>query len=467
MLQYTFEELRGQFQRAVESRQPRRFAAQVWHRLGLCDEAGREHRREDGAPTLAKERKNRVSDFPLEALTEAMLGHGWKEKLGLSETGGDAFPVRRWLREEAAAPVGPSFFANVAAWSATVGGLIRAQVLEGYETPDYELADIFPVKPPVFWQGGERFVGIFGPMSPARKVGPGQAHPDVRMDSMWVEPGPMAKYGFKLTVAKETAFVDITGGRILQEAKTGGQTLRWRESELSVDAITGLYPSSYPTSQNFKLGLTSDSSATGYNTYGATINGVLVDNDFVNPMSDWTCFQAGDTKVASYRHPLFPTVPIKVAMNTLIVPTPLESYAKQITGADKVQIRTQMGQPVPAAASTGYASGVTETGNPYKGMFTIISSLWLNARHTASATQTDPELSPGAALTNGTTANRWYRCDPSKFACRRQAWPANIIDLNPSDFVMADLGIIAGQVGDIATQVQVLNPWAIQRNKQA
>jgi hypothetical protein len=44
-------------------------------------------------------------------------------------------------------------------------------------------------------------------------------------------------------------------------------------------------------------------------------------------------------------------------------------------------------------------------------------------------------------------------------------WEPNAVDIPTSSFVMADQGLVWGQVVDMAIQIQVLNPWMIQRNK--
>lgn len=462
MPRYEYHDLSAQYRRCVESKQPWRFPAQVWHVLGLCDANGRQHVREDGFPTLAKDRKAKPSDFNLRDLTEAMLGRDWPDRMGLNSSG-SAFPVRRWLSEEAAAPIGPSFFANVAAWSATVGGLMRAQILEGYETAAFDVADLFPTRPAVFWQGGERFINVIGPSQPAPAVGPGESHPNARMDHLWVQPGPMKKYGHKILVAKETAWVDITGGQILQQAKDVGFGLKFRENELALDIICG-------QTNNFSLGLTADASATGYNTYAPTVNGTAIPNDIVNPMADPIgTFTYSDLQIANLIHPVTGN-PINVDMNTVLLPTPLANYAKWLNGVyDLTQLNQPLGggnSPWQGNTTAGFPTAAAKGDNPYKGMFTPVVSRWLHYRHTASTTSTDPNRSAGLGLTT-TGIYRWYRVDPQRFAARRAAWEANTIDLNPNDFVMADQGIIAGTVGDIAVQYQVLSPWHIQRNKSA
>jgi hypothetical protein len=466
----SFEQLKANYARCVEGvqspfdpRPKQRFAKMIAEQIGLCDERGEAHTRPDGFPTLAKERKRRVADFPLAMLAEATIGRDWQQSLGLGSSG-SAFPVRRWLSEEAAAPVGPSVFSNVSAWTAAVGALVQGQVLEGYETSDFDLADLFPTRPVTFWNGAERFTNVMGPSEPAPKVGPGESHPDARLDSLWVEPGPMSKYGNKLLITKETAFVDING-RVMSAARELGTAVRFRENELVLDVLCG-------QTNNFKLGIGADASATGYNTFGATVptgNGTTgtLANDLTNPMLDpITTFQASDDGLTVYKHPVTGLpMPHQTRLNTIVLPTTLNNWAMFLNGLASLSILNQPGAPAPAAAGT-FPTGSMTGDNPYRNRFNIRVSQWLYDRHTRSTTQTNPNISAGLGLT-ATNARRWYRLDPERFAARRAAWEMQSMDLNPNDFVMADQGIVWGQVVNIAVQIQVLNPWAIQRNKVA
>lgn len=439
-----------------------RFRKEVAQQLGRCDEQGREYTRPDGFSTLAKDRKRRPSDFPLDLLAEAVIGREWKEMLRIGAGGAQ----RKWVSEEAVAPIGPSYLTAVNAWTAAVGGLVQTATLEGYETPDYDLADLFPTRPvePTGWNGGVRYTNVIGPSEPAPKVGPGESHPDARVDAMWVEPGPMAKYGEKLTIAKETAIVDI-GGRLMSAARTLGGAVKFRENELALDLICG-------QTNNFKLGLTADTSATGYNTYGATVptgNGTTgaLNNDLTNPMVDpITTFQASDDALTAYKHPVTGLpMPGQSRLNTIVMPRTLNNWAMFLNGLADISILNQPALPAPAPAGT-FPTGSMTGKNPYQNRFKVVVSDWLYDRHTRSTTAESPNRTAGLGLT-AANARRWYRLDPEKFACRRAGWELDTKDLDPNGFVMADQNLVWGQVVNIAVQYQVLNIWAVQRNKVA
>jgi hypothetical protein len=458
MSQATYELVRENWKKvsASSNRRPDlAFARTVKEAIGLTDpRTGDHYRREDNFPRLAADRKKTVADFPLRAVTEALLGHDWHDRL---QTG-------RWLSEEAAAPIGPSFFMNVSAWTATVGGLVQGSILEGYETADFDLVDLFPTRPVIFWQGGERYVDILGPTRPAPKVGPGESHPDVGMNAMWVEPGPMAKYGHKITVARETAFADITGGQVLSRARDLGFGLKYRENELVLDVICG-------QTNNFKLGLRADSSATGYNTYGATVptgngNTGTLANSITNAMSDpLTTFNTSQSKLLGYVHPVTGLpMPMANRLTTLLIPSSLQWFATYLTTVANIQLGSQPASPGPGALGGTFPTGWATSANPFAGLFKAVRvSQWLYVRHTAGTTQSDPDLSAGLGLSGG-NENRGYRLDPARFACRRAAWDVTAMDFSPNSFVMADQGLVFGSVANLAVQVQVLNPWAIQRN---
>lgn len=466
-MQATYEQLQANYKRCCEGvadpRDPRpqmRFAKIVAEQVGLCDAKGTEFRREDGFPELAKDRKRKSADFPIALLAEAVMGRDWVRVLGINAPG--ASPTKRWLSEEAAAPIGPSYFTSVNAWQAGVGALVQAQGIEGYETADFDLAGLFPTRMPLFWNGAERYTDIIGPSEPAPKVGPGESHPDARLDAMWVEPGPLAKYGNKLTIARETAFVDING-RLMEKAKTLGQGVKFRENELALDIICG-------QTNNFKMGLLADTSATGYNTFGATVptgdgtTGTLA-NDLVNPMVDpITTFQASDDSLTAYKNPVTGLpMPQQTNLNTILLPTTLNNWAMFLNGLADLSILNQPGLPAPAPAGT-FPTGSMTGPNPYRNRFTIRVSQWLYDRHTRSTTAPNPNRTAGLGLT-AANARRWYRMDPARFACRRAAWELDTRDLDPNGFVMADQNLVWGQVINIGVQYQVLNPFAIQRNK--
>jgi hypothetical protein len=474
MSRVTYESVKANWARVTEggsTHSPQeigqRFATLVAESVGLTDARGVVARRADGFPELRKDRKKTVADYNLKAVTEALLGDRWPQLLRI-DTQGDQYAFKQVLREESAAPIGPSFLANVNAWTATIGGLIQAQLLEGYEQAPFEERTLFPTRPVIFWQGGERYVAIIGPSRMAPEVGPGEEAPDARLDGMWVEPGPMKKYMRKILITKETAFTDITGGQVLARAKQVGNELAYRENDLVLNAVVG-------TTNNWKLGLTQDASATGYNTYGATVPTGLgttgtLNNDIVNPMLDpFTTWQTSQDYLLQYKHPITGNpMPKAQELKTALIPSSLSWFARYLLGLGTVQLGTQPTAPFPQLPNTSsFPSAWMGGENPFRGTVTqTIESQWLFTKHLTSATAVDPDIPVGLGLSLA-NSRRWYRLDPAEFACRRAAWEMTQVDLSPSDYVMATQGIIAGQVGSVAVMVQVLNPYAIQRNKVA
>ena len=119
----------------------------------------------------------------------------------------------------------------------------------------------------------------------------------------------------------------------------------------------------------------------------------------------------------------------------------------------------------PAQGAPGdFPTARTSLMNPWANAVRGIESRWLHQRHAASTTQPDPNRTAGLGLV-GTQLYRWYRLDPAKFAARRQMWAPTSQAISASDYVMATQGIAAAFAWDMATQVQVLSPWHVQRNK--
>lgn len=467
-----FESLRENYRRASGGSAPLAgaFAFELAKAVGYVDDHGAVCLRADGAPGLRKDRAINPGDVDLQDLTEAVLGERWQHTLGLN-TPGRQYPFRRLVREEAAAPIGPSHLFNFNAWTAAVGALLDARMLEGYETADPDGADLFPIRQAVYWNGGQRVATVIGPSEMAPPVGPGESHPDGRVDGMWVETLGPKKWGQKATITKESAFVDVTGGQAMQRALDVGYSIKLRESDLSYNALLGINTPEF-AGNNFKLGLTADSAAVGYNTYGATVpagNGATatLNNSIVNPMTDpFTTMQASEEELVKYVHPVTGLpMPVSADLNTVIVPTTLQWLANFLLGAQTISIGTIAGSPIPAIGGGTFPTSTVTNANPWAGRFRDVRvSQWLFTKLTAPTTSARPTIPVGKGL-SAANAKRWYRLNRERFACRLQAWEMQTIDMAPNSYVMADQGIVAGRVGNIATTVQVLNPWAVQENK--
>jgi hypothetical protein len=454
-----FEQVRDKYKTLSSGGHPGRIVHAVCEAVGLTDGSGRRLRdRRTQDFRLAEKPKYSATDFNPARLAEAIIGPDWKHALGFdSDAETVAIPKLLRVQEEAASAVGPSMWANVAAWTASVGGLMQAAFLEGYEQAPYDVWDLFPTRQAIFWQGGERMISMIGAADPAPEVGPGEEHPDMPISALWVEPGPMKKYGGKIVLAKETGAIDISGGGILAASKTGGDSLKYRQNELALDIITG-------QTANFKLGFLADSAATGYATYGATIGASgAIPNDLTNPLTDVGGLQRSNEAVAQLLHPVTGN-PINVDMRLALFPTSMADYADAINQASGLQPMTQTTVNQAQAAPGTFPNMLLTTANPWKGLVQARASRWLEFRHRASATQTNPNRSAGLGLT-GANVYRWYRMDPARFAARRVGWEPMTLDLNPGDYQMAVQGLMGGQVFSVAVQYQVLNPYAAQRNK--
>lgn len=467
-----FEQVRDTYRTLCDGAHPLRHMQIIpvlTEAVGLTDRQGKHYR--DPATknlVLAEKRENgrrpySATEISPAKLAEAIIGPDWKYHLGIDDSGERVAPNYLRLREEAAAPIGPSIWGNVAAWTGAIGGLYQAAFTEGYQQTPADVVDLFPTRTAVNWQGGERIIDILGPADPAPAVGITEEMPDMAMSAMWIEPGPMQQYGGKVLVSRATAAIDISGGQFLQKAKTGGGSLKLREQELALDIITG-------QTNNWRMGFRDDAGATGYATYGPTITRPdgstnTIPNDLTNPFSDIGAVQKSNDAVAQLYHPLTDN-PIDVDMNVALFPSSMQGWPEMFLFASSLSPMSQ----TTAVATINTAGGGTfpnlkaDSTNPWRGVVTPRYSRWLDKRHRDATTSGNPNRSPGLGLT-GANVYRWYRMDPSRFACRRVMWEPMSVDLNPSDYIMAVQNIIAGQVFHIAVQYQVLNPYAIQRNK--
>lgn len=471
MSQARFEEVRDRYKNCVDNGNPLHIAQLVAESVGMCDEDGYKFTRADGAPCLNPDKAKRIrkpSDFRVDVLAEAIIGRDWKNVLRLDDSG-KLFPTdnlyadaarRGLVQEESAAPLGPSMFANVAAWSSTIGGLLGAQFNLGYESAPYNLRDLFPVRPGVFWQGGERYIDIIGPYQPAQETGPGEEYPDSTMSALWVEPGPAKKYAGKISLTKELLAIDISGGQIMAAAQGGGDMLAFRESELTISVLTG-------QTNNWKMGMLPDTAATAYNTYGPTIVGPVatrtLTNTNVNPFNDVGALQKSDEYTTNLYNPVT-DYPMDVDLPVAVFPTSMATFAEAINQVSDFTLmnQTTINQAMPAPGQ--FPTDMLRMLNPWRGRIRGISDRWLQKRFVSSTTQGDPNLAAGLGLT-GAAQYRWYRLDPAKAACRRQMWAPTSASVSPNDWVMVTQGIVAAFAWDMATSVQVLSPYHIQENK--
>jgi hypothetical protein len=445
-----------------QSRRAALFAAAVRRDIGLTDSQGRVSTDTNGLPRLRTDAPIPLASFSLRQFTEAVLGPDWADTLGLNDNGFSGNGFRRLLSEADAGAIGPSAFMNVAAWSSAISGLYAAQFIDSYSNqPEYKIRALFPDRKAEIWQGGQRLIDIFPPYEPLPAVGPGQEAPSMKLDALWVETSPLVKYAGKIEVLKETAHVDISGGQFMSKAKMAGASAALRENENAISIVTGQV-------NNFRLGFLNDAAATSYNTYGPTINGVAIPNDLTNPVNDVGAFTISKQALSNIKNPMT-GYPMAVELPTTIVPMRLEDVFMAIASAQSTAALTQI---VSTAFQQPPADGKfptfqTNMENPYRRMFSnIVSDQWFDHRHTLSTTQGDPNRVAGLGLSDA-NAYRWYRLDPQKFAARLVGWDLSVLDLNPTDYVMATRGIIAGQVVTVASTYQVLNPYFIQRNKVA
>lgn len=470
-----FEEVRDRYKHCAEElKNPMLFPAMVAEQLGVCDKDGNLFFSEAGRPCRNPDKAKRFrnpDDFRTDLLAEAMLGRDWKVVLGMNNSG-KLFPTQEYrgqamragfASEAEGAPLGPSMYGNVAAWNATISILLGAKFDYGYESAPYELADLFPVRPGVFYQGGERLIDIIGVYQPAQITGPGEEYPDNTMSALWVETSPAQKYAGKITLTKELLAIDVSGGQIMAQASQGGESIRFRENEDTISVITG-------QTNNWKLGMLPDTSATSYNTYGATITGPVASrtltNNNVNPLNDPGALQKSNEYISNLYNPVT-DFPMNMTMDVAIFPEPMADFANAINSSTDFRLMNQTTINQAQVPAGTFPSDMVSFANPWRGAIKrAIASRWLWRRITGSTTQPDPNLTAGLGL-SGAAAYRWWRMDPSKVACRRQMWAPTSNTLNPNDWVMATQGIVAGFAWDMSYNLNVLNGYAIQQNKAA
>lgn len=419
------------------------YAKALHQDLGLVNERGDRIKDEHGLPCLSESRV-RADNSDLLVITEAMIGQHWQEELGTGR------PSRLAYESAVGASIAPGTFIDVSAWSTAISGLLQATVMDAYQMAEVEICDQFTTRPMQVYEG-DKLIDVIGPAQPAKEFGVGEPHPSTEMNELYVQNDKLRKYGGKITIARETSHSDITGGKVLSEARRLGETIRLREEYLAMDVLIGRV-------NNFKMGTTT-TPLTAYNTYGST----LAANDIVNPFTDYTSFMTIDNQFSLFLHPVT-GLPLNIKPSLVVAPYTIGKYITAFLSADKIKQASVTAAPTAQLpAGSLFPSGVTEINNPYKNMVTkVVSSQYLYQKHIAAATAAEPGLALSAV-----NANRYYVLDPKKAIVRRIGWELSSIDLNPSEFMMADRNLIAGQVANISVMYQVVSPYHMIRCKVA
>lgn len=460
-------DLRNRYKQFCENygdRGPELYAAKLCEQVGLIDDKGRPFTDpRTGTIALNPNRKMESESISPEHLMYAILGPECRNYLDPQQGGNFLSPS--FLKETAAPAIGPSALANITAFKTGITGLYMAKMLESYESAEFvvgKLPGVDPMAPGT--PQNQRLINVVGSGLPAPQFDPSQGHPAFRLDDMFVYTDKPLLKGGKIMVNKLTAFHDITGGKILQEAAGLGYSIALAEELDAIHVLTG-------NKNNFTMGFTDDLTASSYNTYNATavdFASYFYVNSHANNPTDYRNLGLNLDLLSNMKHPKKRTPIMVPAANTVaVVPLPSMKAALMECNAPQTMRRfdnqAAVGTKQPGVAYMGPQN------NPYAGSFgSIVESAWLRfILSNTSGAISDSNPYGGLGLTEGTTAMRWYHGDFNKGIKKRVGWNINPVNIAPNSVTAADYLVDFGLFVDAYYHYQVVCPWAMIENKQA
>jgi hypothetical protein len=240
---YTYRELRetleGRIQELGEGPGRRRFVEEIYESVGLRvhdEESGEmvESFDEVGRRVLADNRV-KASQFSFAELAEAIGGHDFYESF--RPNGNNRSDNLEII--EAGPGVDPTAFLNINTFSAAVGGLIEATILENFENAKFIGDEIFETIPTR--KNGEKVIGTHGFASTdgdgTRQ--PGMPHPRSQFGERWVETPELTEKALACEVTQEAVFYDLTN-EVLQRAAGVGEILGYGREKTMLRLFCGV-----------------------------------------------------------------------------------------------------------------------------------------------------------------------------------------------------------------------------------
>lgn len=214
---------------------------------------------------------------------------------------------------EAGTGINSSAFANI------TGQIIFTTLMDAYQSEDYVLSRLVPVRPTKF--SGEKIPGVgnLGSQGDTEDVHEGMEFPSIGLSEDYIETPATKKRGFIVPVTKEAIFFDQTG-LVLDMARKAGENLGYDKEERLVDLLIG-------TTNNYKW------KGTSYNTYQTSTPWVNVKSS--NELVDWTDIDASEQLFANMLDPNT-SRPIIMSPKTLIVCPAYRHAAARIVSATSV-----------------------------------------------------------------------------------------------------------------------------------
>lgn len=420
---YKFRELRDHFRGLTESmgEVPGRqeFVAQLRYSLGLLeqDSAGgyREVRGDNGQRTLHNNGRRRPEEFSLPTLAEAIGGRELLEYYRERATRSDVL-----LTE---APITPQLQLNVNLFTAAVGGLVEAKVLEAFQNARLvgdQLVTITPTN-----KNGEKMIGLAGIELAEGDQGrlPGEPHARGLFGDRWIETPELREKALAVEVTQEAVIYDLTGD-ILRMAASVGETLAYQRELEVLRTVCGV-----DNTYNYK--------GTAYNTYQASTPWI---NSHANPASTYADI---DEARELFRNMVDPETGYRILVNptTLLFDEAAEATWHKILNSTELRITDSNLQtlvpPQPFARS---------------GQYNLVPSVIMR----------DVLVASGIDAANA--KQYWFFGDPKRAFAWMEAWPLRVMQAPQNEQVMMDRGLVAVYFANYRGRAAVLEPRYMTRN---
>lgn len=408
--------IRGQSIRGLyESHGPRDFVRHTLVALGLCDRHLRRHYDRAGnqrlvAPSDASGRaldRFRPDEYSFKDLAESIIGHDWAEQLRPDRLQRAALmEAQAPLMEAGNAPVMPSAFANINAFTAVVAGLLEVSVLEGWENPDFIADQLMPAESTKMFEGRKK-IGVTRVGDQAEERLPGMPTKRVQVGERWITQPRTVENALSCEVTQEAVLLDLTG-EVLREANDLGTWLGYRKELRCIDAFVGV-----TNTYSYK--------GTSYNTY---LSASTWDNDFSNELLHESDIEEALIKFRDMKDPETNTR-VLIRPNAILVQRGKLRTLQSILGdtAEQFQYR----------GATTAAHQINVAKPAYKGQFTIVESPLVYERINAS---------DGLNVSASNSEKYWWMYEKGKAIVYAQNWPMRTQQAAPHQADMIDRGVV-------------------------
>jgi len=176
-----------------------------------------------------------ASEFNFTEMAEGMLGHNWQDTLG----DWNQRRVNGRVSEAEGGTVMPSHFVNISAFSASVAGLLDAQIMEAYSLPQF-IGDDFVSISPTRTNGGKKIgAKLDGSLLDQTRMASGEPYPTVGLVEDWINVPQNERRGLTVQVNMETLIYDRTE-QVLSAAQRAGTMIRYNRERRIARTVMGL-----------------------------------------------------------------------------------------------------------------------------------------------------------------------------------------------------------------------------------